>query len=125
MKDKILVFGEGFIGAKIKEHFGCPVSTKRINSSDDIDSEAAKHNAQIMINCIGFTGATVGTGAGAGAGAGICGTPGILDKSKLDKSGSVRLLKSMFDKSGIGATGTGAGAGAGAGAGVGTKFGKG
>ena len=53
-----------------------------------------------------FTAGGGAMGAGAGVTAG-CGILGILDKSKLDKSGKLKLLKSIFEKSGIEAAGTG------------------
>jgi len=56
MKDKILIFGKGFIGDRILENFNCDVSLKRVNLFQDAQDEIAKYKPDIIINCIGFTG---------------------------------------------------------------------
>jgi len=56
MKDKILIFGKGFIGSRINEEFGCDISEKRIRTFKDAEEEIKKYNPEIIINCIGHTG---------------------------------------------------------------------
>ncbi len=58
MKSKILLFGKGFIGQRIREEFRCPVSHRRIGKYEDILSEIKKHKPNVIINAIGYTGRT-------------------------------------------------------------------
>lgn len=57
--NKILIFGKGFIGSRIQEEFHlapCDITDKRIYSLEDAQEEIKKHNPQVIINCIGYTG---------------------------------------------------------------------
>lgn len=56
MNKKILIFGKGFIGARLHEHFKCAVSDARINTLKDAENELKKYKPDIAINCIGFIG---------------------------------------------------------------------
>lgn len=53
---KILVLGEGFIGQRIHQAFGCDISKKKIHSIKDAEGEIKKYTPKILINCIGHTG---------------------------------------------------------------------
>jgi dTDP-4-dehydrorhamnose reductase len=57
MKSKILIFGKGFIGSRLKEELGCAQSDRRIATFKDIEKEVARYNPKVIINCIGHTGA--------------------------------------------------------------------
>jgi UDP-glucose 4,6-dehydratase len=57
MNKKILIFGKGFMGIKLQHAFGGVISDCRINTLADAMDEIAKHAPDIVINCIGFTGA--------------------------------------------------------------------
>ncbi|MBU1122855.1 MAG: NAD-dependent epimerase/dehydratase family protein [Candidatus Omnitrophota bacterium] len=57
MDKKILILGKGYIGRRLAQDFECDVSDKRINSFTDADDEIKKYNPQVVINCIGSTGA--------------------------------------------------------------------
>ena len=56
-KDNILIFGAGFIGKRLKESFGCGISSKNIVSLKDIEDELDKYKPEVIVNCIGYTGA--------------------------------------------------------------------
>mgnify|MGYP001589940988 CR=1 FL=1 len=56
MKNKILIFGNGFIGKRLQESLDADISDKRISSFHDIKEEIASHKPKIIINCIGYTG---------------------------------------------------------------------
>ncbi len=53
---KILIFGSGFIGNKLKEGLGCQISDKKIFSFEDAEKEIKKYRPEIIINCVGYTG---------------------------------------------------------------------
>lgn len=55
-KNRILIFGKGFIGEKLKEYFQCSISERRISSLEDVKEEIRKYNPKIIINAIGHTG---------------------------------------------------------------------
>lgn len=55
--DKILIFGRGFIGDRLREALQCQVTEKMIFKIEDADSEVAKFAPEAIINCIGYTGA--------------------------------------------------------------------
>lgn len=55
-KDKILVFGGGFVGLRISEELGCLITDRRINSFEDAWEEIDKYQPRVIINCIGYTG---------------------------------------------------------------------
>jgi 3,5-epimerase/4-reductase len=57
MKNKILILGKGFIGERIREQLGGEISDKMILSFSDAQSEIEKHKPDVVINCIGITGA--------------------------------------------------------------------
>src|SRR4030042_3457451 len=57
MKNDILVFGKGFIGQRLQEEFGCLIIDKMITSFKDAEEEVQIHKPDIIINCIGYTGA--------------------------------------------------------------------
>ncbi|MBM3251217.1 MAG: sugar nucleotide-binding protein [Candidatus Omnitrophica bacterium] len=59
MKNKILLFGRGFIGAQLAEEFKCEVSDRRISSFKDAEEEVAKFKPDVIINGIGYTGRNV------------------------------------------------------------------
>lgn len=59
MKDKMLIFGKGFIGERLREKLGCKISDKEIVSFRDAEKEINKHNPRVIINCIGHTGKNV------------------------------------------------------------------
>jgi 3,5-epimerase/4-reductase len=58
-KDKFLIFGRGFIGDRLREEFGCPVSARKIFSFKDAQEEIDKFSPSAIINCIGHTGLVV------------------------------------------------------------------
>lgn len=58
MKDKILIFGKGFIGERLQDGLKCNLSEKRIRSLKDAQDEIKKYKPKIIINCIGHTGKT-------------------------------------------------------------------
>lgn len=56
MGNKILVFGKGYIGERLREVFECDITEKMIYSLQDADKEVKKYQPNIIINCIGYTG---------------------------------------------------------------------
>lgn len=56
MKNKILVFGKGYMGRRLAEAFAAPVSDRRIRTFCDAEDEVARHDPCVIINCIGHTG---------------------------------------------------------------------
>jgi len=59
MKDKILIFGEGFIGNRLQQEFGCRLSERKIYSFKDAEEEINKFTPEIIINCAGYIGKNV------------------------------------------------------------------
>lgn len=57
MKNKILILGKGFIGTRLQEELSCDISAARIATFADITAQIQKYKPQILINCIGHTGA--------------------------------------------------------------------
>jgi len=55
-KDKVLIFGHGFIGLRIAEELQCDITNKKINSFKDVQEEIDKYDPKIIINCVGHTG---------------------------------------------------------------------
>ncbi|UCG35203.1 MAG: sugar nucleotide-binding protein [Candidatus Omnitrophota bacterium] len=55
-KDRILLFGKGFIGEKVAKAFDCDVSTRILSSFKDAEAEIKKYKPKTIINCIGYTG---------------------------------------------------------------------
>lgn len=56
MKKRILIFGKGFIGQRLKEAFGWSLSEKKIFTYKHAEEEIEKFHPEIIINCIGYTG---------------------------------------------------------------------
>lgn len=56
MNREILIFGKGFIGARIQEAFNCSISQRKIHSFEEAEEEVKKYSPKIIINCIGHTG---------------------------------------------------------------------
>lgn len=59
MKDKILIFGKGYIGERLQESLNCSLSDKKIYSFKDAQEEINKFKPKIIINCIGHIGRNV------------------------------------------------------------------
>lgn len=57
MNNKSIILGKGFIGERIREEMDCLISDKKINTFSDIERIIKDYNPQILINCIGSTGA--------------------------------------------------------------------
>ena len=53
-----LIFGNGFIGSRLHGAIPSIMSTKRIHSIADAMAEIDRYQADVVINCIGFTGYT-------------------------------------------------------------------
>lgn len=58
-KERVLILGKGFIGSRLQEALGCPISEKRIFTFKDADEEIKKYSPKTVINCIGYTGRNV------------------------------------------------------------------
>ncbi len=56
MSPKILIFGKGFIGERLKEELGARLSERKILTFASAQDEFRKYKPDIMINCIGHTG---------------------------------------------------------------------
>lgn len=56
MKPRILIFGKGFMGERLKEAFKAQISQRRIMNFSDAQAEFEKYRPDIIINCIGYTG---------------------------------------------------------------------
>ena len=56
LRDKILIFGKGFIGKRLQEGIRCDISDRKIYSFKEAEKEIKKHKPKILINCIGYTG---------------------------------------------------------------------
>ncbi|MEK7849686.1 MAG: sugar nucleotide-binding protein [Candidatus Omnitrophota bacterium] len=56
-KDKILIFGRGFIGDRLQKALQCRITEKMILKFEDADQEIARFLPDVIINCIGYTGA--------------------------------------------------------------------
>lgn len=56
MSDRVLILGKGFIGSRLSEGFGCPVSDKNVSSLRDAQDIIRQHRPKTIINCIGYTG---------------------------------------------------------------------
>ncbi len=53
---QILVLGPGFLGQRISDFFGCPLSGERINSYGQVEMLIQKYRPKVLINAIGFVG---------------------------------------------------------------------
>ena len=51
-----LIFGNGFIGARLRKAYNCALSTIRLSSLNEAIAEIEKYKPDVVINCIGFTG---------------------------------------------------------------------
>jgi len=58
-KNKIIIFGRGFIGNRLQEALDAKLSDRKIYSLVDAEEEIRRFNPQIIINCIGYTGRNV------------------------------------------------------------------
>ncbi|MBF0521782.1 MAG: NAD-dependent epimerase/dehydratase family protein [Candidatus Omnitrophica bacterium] len=56
MNNQILILGGGFIGKRLHQEWGCPLSEKRISSYADIQKEIEKYRPKVLVNCIGHVG---------------------------------------------------------------------
>ncbi len=56
MQNKILIFGQGFIGNRLQVELGADISDKRILFFNDADEEIARFRPKVIINCVGHTG---------------------------------------------------------------------
>ncbi len=57
VKNKILILGNGYIANKLQQAWNCPIYDKRISSYKDALAAFQKHKPNVLINCIGHTGA--------------------------------------------------------------------
>lgn len=55
-KNKILVFGRGFIGERVAQETGAVISDQRISTFSDADREVKRHRPETIINAVGHTG---------------------------------------------------------------------
>ncbi len=58
MKNKILILGNGYIAQRIQKEWGCPIYDKKILSYQHIADAVRKYKPDILINCIGYVGAS-------------------------------------------------------------------
>ncbi|MCM8765508.1 MAG: NAD-dependent epimerase/dehydratase family protein [Candidatus Omnitrophica bacterium] len=58
-KNRILILGKGFFGARLQEELDCPVSERKIFSFKDAEEEIDKFKPEIIINTIGHIGENV------------------------------------------------------------------
>lgn len=56
MKNRILVFGKGFIGERVQRFLGCEISLKKLYNFSDAENEVSKFKPKVIINCVGYTG---------------------------------------------------------------------
>ena len=59
MKNKILIFGRGFIARRLEKELDCILSERKIYSLSDADEEIRKFSLGIIINSIGYIGRNV------------------------------------------------------------------
>jgi dTDP-4-dehydrorhamnose reductase len=59
MKDRLLVWGQGFLGRRLRDYFNCAICTGRISSLKDAQGEIDRLRPQAIINCIGYVGRNV------------------------------------------------------------------
>jgi dTDP-4-dehydrorhamnose reductase len=59
MKDKILIFGRGYIGSRLQQELGFEISDRKISAIADAQEEIKKYQPKIIINCIGYIGRNV------------------------------------------------------------------
>ena len=57
MKYKVLVLGKGYMGEKIAKELDCGICVKRVLSLKDAQDIVDEHKPNVIINCIGHTGA--------------------------------------------------------------------
>ncbi|MCK9603530.1 MAG: sugar nucleotide-binding protein [Candidatus Omnitrophica bacterium] len=59
MRNKIFIFGRGFIGKRLQGEFKCDISGKKIYSYSDAESQIKRFNPKVIINSIGYIGRNV------------------------------------------------------------------
>ncbi len=59
MPGKVLIFGNGFIGNRLREELGFVISDRRIATVQDALEEMEAHKPSVVINAVGFTGRNV------------------------------------------------------------------
>lgn len=57
MKKNILIMGAGYIGMKLRDEWQCTISDRIVSTLKEIETEIDTHRPDILINCIGYTGA--------------------------------------------------------------------
>lgn len=58
MEKNIVVLGKGYIGERIANELNCPVFAGKISAFGDAEQIIKEFNPRILINCIGYTGAS-------------------------------------------------------------------
>jgi len=58
MKNKILILGNGYIANKLQKKWGCALYDKKILSYQDADLMFRRYKPDVLVNCIGHTGAS-------------------------------------------------------------------
>jgi 3,5-epimerase/4-reductase len=56
MNERTLIIGQGFIGRRLQEAWGCPASDKKIFSFKDAEDIIDEHRPQVVVNCVGYNG---------------------------------------------------------------------
>lgn len=51
-----LILGEGYLGGRLKEAWGCASSSQKIFSFKDAEAVVRAHQPKVLINCIGYNG---------------------------------------------------------------------
>lgn len=59
MTNKMLIFGNGYIGNRLQEELNCAISDKKIYSYTDVEAELKKFKPKTIINCVGNVGRNV------------------------------------------------------------------
>lgn len=56
MNKDILILGEGYLGLRLKEAWGCASTAQRILSFKDAEAIVRAHKPKVLVNCIGYNG---------------------------------------------------------------------
>lgn len=56
MKNKILIFGKGYLGSRLLDELDAAISERNISSIADAQSQITKFDPELIINCIGYIG---------------------------------------------------------------------
>ena len=56
MRQRILIFGKGFIGERLKEALKCSLTSRKVYRHQDIVDEIKRYRPKVVINAIGVTG---------------------------------------------------------------------